>query len=362
MSQSPQPTPGPSNARRNILYAVIVLLMAVATVAVLLLLENVMSRTVVKLDESVVDPAEWGKNYPRQYDSYQRTVDTERTRHGGSEAFQRLDEYPVWRDLFAGYAFGIDYREDRGHAYMLSDQRETERVHIVKQPGACLHCHASVTTAYREVGLEAGSPGKLTDPLDSPEGRAQLMKGFEEVCAMPYDKATSLVEHPVTCLDCHDPNTMQLRVTRPAFVLGIQRVAESDDPLPHLPSVERWRKGDRKKPYDPNSMATRQEMRSMSCAQCHVEYYFKGEGKLLTYPWHKGLKMDQAEAYYNEVGFTDWTHKITKAPMLRPSIRSLSCGARACTPVRACRAPTATCPTSAKARSRSATTTSAARC
>ena len=81
-----------------------------------------------------------------------RTVDVERTSHGGSEAFQHLDRDPVWRRIFAGYAFSIDYREERGHAYMLIDQRETDRVKKLKQPGACLHCHASVIPTYRKAG------------------------------------------------------------------------------------------------------------------------------------------------------------------------------------------------------------------
>lgn len=310
-------------------YAVLMVVTAALTVATLALLGNIQQHKreerqlvykLVNLDETVVDPAEWGKNFPRQYDSYQRTVDTQRTTHGGSEAFQKLDEFPVWRALFAGYAFSIDYREERGHAYMLTDQRETERVTLRQQPGACLHCHASDIPAYRLVGLEHGAPGSATDPLTSDHGYAQLIKGFEEVCAMPYEEATQLVEHPVSCIDCHDPDSMQLRVTRPGFLLGIRAFAESDASAPHLPSVERWRKGDRNKPYDPNDPAdgaSRQELRSMACGQCHVEYYFKGDGKLLTYPWHHGFKMDQAEAYYDEQGFADWKHAITGAPMLK---------------------------------------------
>src|SRR5690606_30807281 len=79
--------------------------------------------------------------------------------------------------------------------------------------------------------------------------------------------------HPVSCVDCHDPHNMKLRVSRPGFILGVAALAESDEPVPHLPSVERWRKGSREEPYDPNLEASRQEMRSFSCAQCHVEYY-----------------------------------------------------------------------------------------
>jgi len=134
--------------------------------------------------------------------------------------------------------------------------------------------------------------------------------------------ASYLSNDPTACINCHDPQTMRLRVTRPGFINGIRALAESDDPLPHLPSVERWRRGDRSEPYEPNEMASRQELRSLACAQCHVEYYFKGEGKLLTYPWHNGLQMDEAEAYYETAGkdgepFADWQHEITGAPMLK---------------------------------------------
>ncbi len=307
-------------------YWVVLILVAGATVGIMMLLQSIFTRKqearqvafpLVELTEQTVDPEVWGRNFPRQYDGYRRTVDVVRTRYGGSEAFQKLDEYPAWRTIFAGYAFAIDYREERGHAYMLSDQRETERVTQRPQPGACLHCHASNLVAYRQVGLDAGAAGSLDDPLFSGAGQEQLSKGFEAVCAMPYSEATRLVAHPVTCLDCHDPESTKLRVTRPAFLTGIRALAESDEPLPHLPSVARWRAGSRERPYDPNIDASRQELRSLACAQCHVEYYFKGEGKLLTYPWHNGLNVEEIEAYYDAEGFSDWTHEISGAKVLK---------------------------------------------
>ncbi len=307
-------------------YIFVGLLAAGATFAVAMLAMNISDRKkeaketvfrVTELTEKTVDPKEWGKNFPRQYDGYLRTVDVERTTFGGSEAFQHLDEDPVWRHIFAGYAFSIDYREERGHAYMLSDQRETERVKQKKQPGSCLQCHASNVVAYREAGLKAGAPGTLEESATGANGMAQIQRGFEEVCKMSYTDATALVQHPVACIDCHDPDTMLLRVTKPGFITGIAALAKSGEPVPHLPSIERWRKGARAKDYDPNVDASRQEMRSMACGQCHVEYYFKGEGKLVTYPWHKGLKVEQIESYYDEVGWTDWKHAESGAPALK---------------------------------------------
>ena len=310
----------------SVAYFCAVVSVALVTVGVLALWRNIMERkaeatrhvfTIVDLDESVDDPAEWGKNYPRQYDSYRRTVDTERTRHGGSEAFQKLDADPRWRVLFNGYAFGVDYREERGHAYMLSDQEETVRVTRFKQPGACLHCHCSVLPVYRAAGRRAG----VAD--DRPE--AQVMRGFELVCAMPYHEARNLkdddgqllINHPVSCLDCHEPESMRLRVTRPGLLDGIKILAATGAPVPNLPSVTRWRESARAREYDVNAEASRQEMRALVCAQCHVEYYFKGESQRLTYPWHKGIKAEQIEAYYDEAGHVDWKHADSGAPVLK---------------------------------------------
>jgi nitrite reductase (cytochrome c-552) len=112
--------------------------------------------------------------------------------------------------------------------------------------------------------------------------------------------------HPVGCIDCHDPRSMQVRVTRPGFIEGIAKLAASDDPVPHLPSIKRWREGDRSKTYDPNVDATRQELRSFVCGQCHVEYYCSNK-MTLTFPWGKGLKVENIETFWDELKFPDDT-------------------------------------------------------
>ena len=125
--------------------------------------------------------------------------------------------------------------------------------------------------------------------------------GFEAMNQMTYQEARKLVTHPVACIDCHDPNTMQLRVTRPGFLEGIQKVKVAQGIAN----------------YDVNRDATRQEMRAYVCGQCHVEYYFKGPGKRVTYPWANGLKAEQIEEYYDKEDFADWTHKETGAKVLK---------------------------------------------
>jgi nitrite reductase (cytochrome c-552) len=253
---------------------------------------------VVELTDETEDPAIWGKNFPQQYDGYRRTVDQVRTRYGGSEAVPRtptaadprsvvaqskLEEDPRLKTLWAGYAFAVDFREERGHAYMLDDQTFTERQHVVKQPGTCMHCHGSVYLPYKKLG------------------DGDLIRGFERMNAMSYFEARKLVSHPVACIDCHDPATMQLRVTRPGFLEGIRALKASQGIAD----------------YDPNRMATRQEMRTFVCGQCHVEYYFKGPEKRLVYPWAKGIRIEQIQAYYDEVGQKDWVHAESGAPVLK---------------------------------------------
>jgi nitrite reductase (cytochrome c-552) len=118
---------------------------------------------------------------------------------------------------------------------------------------------------------------------------------------MPYSEARKLVNHPVTCIDCHDSQTMQLRVTRPGFIEGMRAFKASQ-------GVQG---------YDVNTMASRQEMRAFVCGQCHVEYYFKGPEKRLTYPWSKGLRVDEILQYYEENPHDDWTHADSGAPVLK---------------------------------------------
>lgn len=253
---------------------------------------------VVEITDDTEDPAIWGKNFPHQYDSYLKTADINRTKYGGSEAVphiptdkdpratvaqQKLDEDPRLVTMWSGYAFSKDFREERGHAYMLTDQIYTERQNVVKQPGTCLNCHASTYPIYKKLG------------------NGDIMKGFEEMNKIPYKDLVHMAKHPVSCIDCHDAGTMALRVTRPGFIEGIKAFKESQGI----------------KEYDVNKMATRQEMRTFVCGQCHVEYYFKGENKRLTYPWSKGLKADQILEYYRENPHVDWTHKETGAKVLK---------------------------------------------
>mgnify|MGYP003114942586 FL=1 len=108
-----------------------------------------------EINEISTDPEPWGQNWPRQFDGWKATAGDKF--YGGASAMpqSKLDTHPWLKRLYAGYAFSIDYREARGHAYMLYDQGVTERVTKKSQSGACLHCHVANSVMYRRVGLEA---------------------------------------------------------------------------------------------------------------------------------------------------------------------------------------------------------------
>jgi nitrite reductase (cytochrome c-552) len=283
---------------------------AIAGISVLLLalLTNIFERKqearqpfvkLVEVTEDIDDPKVWGQNWPFQYDSYLRTAESTTTKYGGrgvgagdaGPAQQKLDRDPWLKRIFAGYAFALDYRDRRGHFYALFDQEQTKRVTERKQPGACIQCHASNLRLYRFAG------------------KGDVEKGFEQVSGMAYqdarnmvdDKGQALIQHSIACIDCHEPRTMALRVTRPGFINGIRALKAKQGITD----------------YDPNRDASRQEMRAYVCGQCHVEYYFKGPNKVVTYPWANGLRVEEIEAYYDKEGFTDWVHAETGTRVLK---------------------------------------------
>lgn len=368
------PIAGISRPGRAMLFVLVFLVAVVGTLLVTWVLITMFGHKqaarqpfvrVAEVNEISTDPEPWGRNWPHQFDGWKATAGDKF--YGGSSALtqSKLETHPWLKRLYAGYAFSIDYREARGHAYMLYDQGVTERVTKKSQAGACIHCHASNTVMYRREGLKAMGLPYDDESLAADFNMEAVVRGFKEVSQKPYDEVLALVmsspdgtpgenepvvpqapiggftgefkgepvpddhpamaggeAHPVSCIDCHNPETMSVRVTRPGFVLGIAALAESEEPTPHLPSIEKWRRGDRAEPYDPNALATRQEMRSFVCGQCHVEYYCANKDTL-EFPWGNGLKMEQAEAHWNAKKFPDgsdfydYTHGETGAKVLK---------------------------------------------
>lgn len=224
----------------------------------------------------------WGENFPREYQSYLETKDTTfRSKFNGNASIDELAEDPRMVVLWAGYAFSKDYYQSRGHYYAITDIRATLRTGAPKgpddgpQPNTCWSCKSpDVPRLMKDKGETAFYKGK-------------------------WASLGSSVVNFIGCADCHDPVTMDLRITRPALVEGFKAMGKDI------------------------TQATHQEMRSLVCAQCHVEYYFDkhkpgADGvAFLTFPWSKGLTADSALAYYETSGFSDFTHQLSKTPVLK---------------------------------------------
>ena len=332
-------SPDPQPRKNGLLIALVAGIFALVAIGAAALLVNISERKsearhafvkVVDVTENDTDPAKWGKNWPREYDDYKATAQRTVTKYGGGAGTaegemppEKAERDPWLKRVFAGYLFAVDYRDRRGHAYMLTDQEVTKRNVPTegKQSGNCLHCHSSIIPLYKKLGKEAAPQASEAE---------QVQAGLVKVGEMSYwDAYKQLGEiagqggkpHPVSCVDCHDPQSMELRVTRPGFIAGIQKLAASKADVPHLPSIDRWRKTDRKKPYDPNLDSTRQEKRAYVCGQCHVEY-FCGKGQTIFFPWADGLKVEQMEHLYDNTmvkgqRFKDWTHAETGFEVLK---------------------------------------------
>ncbi|MDT8392295.1 MAG: ammonia-forming cytochrome c nitrite reductase [Bacteroidales bacterium] len=239
------------------------------------------NKPVVKLSEYEPRNEEWGKNFPREYESYYQTADTSfRTLYNGNAMIDMLEEDPRLVVLWAGYGFAADYNQGRGHYYAIEDIHKTLRTGAPQGPGegpmpnTCWTCKSpDVPRVMNEIGIAEFYNGKWASL--GPE----------------------IVNH-IGCADCHDPNTMDLRITRPALIEAYESIGKDI------------------------SKATHQEMRSLVCAQCHVEYYFNSKVPVegvpyLTFPWKDGTTAEGMLEYYDNIGFSDWTHALSRAPMLK---------------------------------------------
>ncbi len=264
----------------TLILAGLVILLAAALAGVLIFMKNQppQQRTilpeVVQVKPLEADSAIWGEDFPNEWSTLQLTATNHtRTTYGGSEKFSHLLEDPRQIILFAGYSFAKDYNEDRGHMNSLVDVRATKRLVLTPGPtethATCYSCKSSDNPAlWKKLGLE----------------------GFD---AMMFPDMTPNIKNPIGCANCHEAGTMRLVVTNPSLDNALK--AEGKD----------WH------------TFTRQEMRTVVCANCHVEYYFVGDKKVLTFPWNNGTKLDQIVAYYDQIKFSDWTYPGANTPMLK---------------------------------------------
>ncbi len=236
----------------------------------------------IEIDQNESDNAVWGEYFPREYQSSLKTKDTTFASYNSKDGYKdMLEESPRLVVLWAGYGFAKDYNAPLGHEFAVEDIQNTLRTGAPMEkgdgpmPATCWTCKSpDVPRLMNEMGISEFYKAKWGD------------LGHE-------------VTNSVGCADCHNSETMALRISRPALIEAYEAMGEDI------------------------SQASHQEMRSLVCAQCHVEYYFNKNtpGKegvpYLTFPWKDGMSVEAMEAYYDAIGFADWTHAISKAPMLK---------------------------------------------
>ncbi|HHT29216.1 MAG TPA: ammonia-forming cytochrome c nitrite reductase [Petrimonas mucosa] len=218
----------------------------------------------------------FAQNYPREYESWIRTADTTfQSEFNGSSVADVLEQRPEMVILWAGYAFSKDYGTPRGHMHAIEDIHHTLRTGAPlspdegPQPATCWTC-------------KSPDVPRLMDSL----GIAEFYKGT-------WASLGDEVVNPIGCADCHEAENMNLKISRPGLIEGLKNSGRNIDNIPQ------------------------QEMRSLACAQCHVEYYFTPDGKYLIFPWHNGLTVEGSERYYDSIRFADYTHKLSRAPIIK---------------------------------------------
>ena len=222
---------------------------------------------------------EWSRYFPRQYDSWKQTKENDKI----DDMLKKKPQLPI---LWAGYGFAKDYNAPRGHFYAVQSNINTLRTGAPDGP-------------------EAGPMPTACWTCKSPDvPRVVDEEGENEYFTGKWARLGDQIVNAIGCADCHDSQTANLTISRPYLKRALEASGKSLDDITH------------------------QEMRSLVCAQCHSEYYFKATeytdkdgkeqvAKVVTFPWAEGLSAEAMETYYNGYGFSDWTHKISKTPMLK---------------------------------------------
>nr|WP_196247798.1 ammonia-forming nitrite reductase cytochrome c552 subunit [Gallibacterium anatis] len=227
------------------------------------------------IDKVAVRNDLFAEKYPLQYQSWLGTSQSE-------EIGDALAEDPRLVVLWGGYLFSSEYNHPRGHYYAVTDVRNILRTGAPKdensgpQPAACWTCK-------------------------SPDvARLITEKGEDGYFGAKWAKWGNEIVNPIGCADCHDTNSKEFAEGQPALRIARPHVLRALDKIDW--NFERSDKTDK---------------RAAICANCHVEYFFAGDKKIVTFPWQNGVSVEQMEKYYDDLQFKDWTHSLSKAPMLK---------------------------------------------
>lgn len=243
----------------------------------------------------------FSRQFPLHYQSYLNNADdTRMTTYAGSVPHDKHDTInplpkgyrfgqPYLKNLWMGYPFSYEYKRARGHVYAIEDILEIDRINNYSEqaglPATCWNCKANTM----------------------PQWQKQYGDDFWSMEFHDFRTEVDVEDHAVGCNLCHDPQTMDLRITSVPFAEAMARQGID------------WED------------ATRNEMRAYVCGQCHVEYYFQeaafGPKDKVTFPWDEGFTPGDMYEYYKDKGtttregfegnFIDWTHAVSDTPMLK---------------------------------------------
>ena len=203
----------------------------------------------------------WGANYPAQYETWKATAES-------TEQPSRFEDMPYLKNMYAGIGYAFEFGHPRGHAHMLEDIRKVDPRRWQGHQAACWTCKSTQI------------PGLVE-------------KYGDDFFKMSWEEIGEQIDQTVGCYNCHDPETMDLRVSQPPLIEAFKRQG-----------------------IDVNN-ASRQEMRTLVCAQCHVSYYFPTDTNKTTFPWDEGLDVASQLKYYDKINFTEFVQDGTGTPMVK---------------------------------------------
>ena len=207
--------------------------------------------------DGTVNAADWAATYPY-------IVATMGDNDKNSYVTDYLEQDPYLVNIYEGYGFAKDYGSARGHEYTLEDVHKTQRPH----PKAnCLTCK---TPNFAKLVNDQGVG----------------------VYSMPFDEVMAMMEENISCYTCHGNeagNAGKLVVTHSYVNKALGDAANAIDPA------------------------------TLSCGQCHIEYYFTPEDSETMMPYHDVASMapEAILAYYDSIDFADWTQESTGTRMLK---------------------------------------------
>lgn len=175
-----------------------------------------------------------------------------------------LEQDPYLTNIYEGYGFAKDYGSARGHEYTLEDVAKTQRPH----PKAnCLTCK---TPNFAKLVNDQGVG----------------------VYSMPFDEVYALMEENISCYTCH------------------ANEAGNGGALVVTHSYVNKALGDAVSSIDASTL---------SCGQCHIEYYFTREDSETMMPYHDVASMapEAILAYYDSFDFYDWEQESTGTKLLK---------------------------------------------